>query len=153
MRPMWCAALLWSHPMAVDVPTITAQILARLTANAAVLAALGAGATGIVHGDELKRYTKESPMPARPILAYRWGPIGGRSFEMRPLLLHLWPYDDPAQHYTRINALLPLLEAAFYPPDCIPFGRIEATTTGQEFPDQVLGLLTRPITFAFTTRG
>lgn len=139
--------------MAVDVPTITAQILARLTVDAGVIAALGAGAAGIVHGDELKRYIKGTPMPTRPILAYRWGPIGGSSFEMRPVLLTLWPYDDPAQRYTRINALLPLLERAFYPPDCIPFGRIEATNTGQEFPDQVLGLLTRPITFAFTTRG
>ncbi len=149
--------------MAVDVPTITAQILARLTTDAAgsaVRAVLGAGADGIVHGDQLKRYTKQYPMPARPLIAYRWGPITGASFEMRALLLTFWPYDDPpepgddpTQRYARINSLLPLLEQTFYPPDCIPFGRIEATNTGQEFPDQVLGLLTRPITFAFMTRG
>jgi hypothetical protein len=144
--------------MAVDVATITAQLLARLTtdsAGAAVRGALGAAAASIVHGDALKQYVDGSPMPARPILAYRWGPIGGRAFEMRPILLNLWLYDDadPAQRYARINALLPLIQKAYYPPDCIPFGRTEPGIAGQEFPDPVLGLLARTLQIVFTTRG
>lgn len=142
--------------MAVDVPTRTAQILARLTADsagAAVRDALGAGAASIIHGEELKRYTKENPMPTRPLIAYRWGPIDGQSFEMRGLLLNLWLYDDPGQRYTRINALLPLIEQAYYPPDCIPFGRIAATNTGQEFPDLTLGLVARTLQLRYITRG
>jgi hypothetical protein len=151
--------------MAVDVPTITGQLLGRLTtdlAGAAVRAALGLGppatatkADCIVHGDKLKQYVDGLPMPARPLIAYRWGPIGGRAFEMRPVLLNLWLYDDadPTQRYSRITALLPLVQALYYPPDCIPFGRTEAANVGQEYPDPVLGLLARTLQITFTTRG
>lgn len=151
--------------MAIDVPTITAQLLARLTSDAAgaqVRAALGLGppplatkADCIVHGDRLKQFVDGMPMPARPIIAYRWGPIGGRAFEMRPVLLNLWLYDDAdgTVRYARISALIPLVQALYYPPDCIPFGRTETANIGQEFPDPVLGLLARTIQITYTTRG
>lgn len=135
----------------VDIQLVTSQFWSRLVSDAAgasVRAALGAGATSIIHADQLA----VEPRPARPLLALRGGSLTGQSSQMRPLTWRWWIYDDPGQMYWRINGLVPLIEQA-YPRLCIPHGEITVGIVSDERPDTTLGLLMRSIQFIYTTRG
>lgn len=149
--------------MAVDVQAFTSQAFERLKSSAAtdaagvaigplVRAALGAGADSIIHAEELKQYGEDNPAPARPLLAFRSGPIAGQSYDMRPLLFTWWVYDDPGEGYYAINGLLTLIERA-YPPNAIPFAHTAVANIGQETTDPVLGWAVRTLQLAITTRG
>lgn len=142
----------------VDLQSYTALVFGRLksdSAGAAVRAALGAGAASVIHAEELKKYstTNGTPAPARPLLAFRSGPVAGSSYDMRVPLYTWWIYDDTEQGYWRINALQVLIERAYYPPHCIPFAHIATANIGQETDDPVLGWATRTLQLALTTRG
>ncbi len=135
----------------VDIQLVSSQFWARLASDAAgasVRAALGAGATSIIHADQLAI----EPRPARPLLAGRGGQLTGQSGEMRQLWWRWWVYDDPTQMYWRINGLLPLIEQA-YPLHALPHGEIRVGIVTDERPDTTLKLLTRSIQLIYTTRG
>lgn len=130
--------------MVIDLAAINSLFFNQLktsSAGAAVRAAAGAGATSIIPSEQLRR----EPRPARVLLAWRGGSVGGRSGDMRGITGTWWIYDDPAQGYARIDAMIPLVEAA-YPIDCITFGETRVTLIGQAGEDpQLGGLLFRPL--------
>lgn len=96
-----------------NAATITALILARVTADAAgadVRARLGAGAASALMADQLQ---PGAPLlPARPLLALDVlptgtdGPVDRSSYRW-------WIYDDPEQGTARIDALAAALALAY----------------------------------------
>lgn len=130
--------------MPPDLAAINGLLYAQLKtalAGAAVRAALGAGAASIIPANQLR----QEPRPARVLLVWRGGSVGGASGEMRPLTGVWWIYDDPNQGYARIDALVPLIEAA-YPVACLAWGETRVTLIGQGTEDATLGgLLVRPL--------
>jgi hypothetical protein len=122
---------------APNLATINGLLFARLksdTAGAAVRAALGAGAASVIPATHLRR----EPRPVRPMLVWRGSSVGGQSGEMRDIIGTWWIYDDPAQGFARIDALIPLIEAA-YPIDVIDPGETRITLIGQQSEDAALG--------------
>lgn len=134
--------------MVIDLATINGLLYARLkseAAGASVRAALGAGAASIIPAEKLR----VEPRPARVLLAWRGGPVGGQSGEMRGIIGTWWIYDDPGQGYARIDALVPLVEAA-YPRDALAWGETRITLVGQASEDATLGgLLVRPVQLSY----
>lgn len=111
-------------------------------ASVAVRAALGAGATSVISADDL---SVES-LPARPYIALRGGPIlGSPDYDMQRMTATWWVYDDPIRKFSRIDALIALVAAA-YPaddPTVIPFVDIRRLAVSQQAHDQKLG--NRPV--------
>ena len=139
--------------LGVDLQLITSQVWARVASDMdapalAARAALGAGATSIIHAKDLNK----DALPARLFLALRGGTLGGQSGQMRPFRIHWFIYDDPAEGYWRINGLVPLIEQV-YTEFCIPHGRVVVGPVGDEFHDEKLDLFTRSIQLTYTTRG
>jgi hypothetical protein len=134
--------------MPPDLAAINGLLYARLksdTAGAAVRAALGAGAAGIIPAERLR----VEPRPARVLLVWRGGSVGGQSGEMRGVTGVWWCYDDPNQGYARIDALVPLIEAA-YPLSALAWGETRITMIGQATEDATLGgLLVRPLQLTY----
>ena len=130
--------------MPPDLAAINGLLYARLksdVAGAAVRAALGAGAASIIPAEKLR----QEPRPARVLLVWRGGSVGGQSGDMRAITGVWWIYDDPHQGYARIDALAPLIEAA-YPRDCVAWGETRISLIGQATEDATLGgLLVRPL--------
>jgi len=130
--------------MVIDLAAINGLLYAQLktaAAGAAVRAALGAGAASIIPAEKLR----QEPRPARVLLVWRGGSVGGSSGDMRPITGVWWVYDDPHQGYARIDALVPLVEAA-YPLDCVAWGETKISLVGQATEDATLGgLLARPV--------
>jgi len=117
--------------MAFDPAAIAAQFFARLkidAAGAALRAALPAGAAGLVVAKDLKKAT-----PAPPFGVLRQGPATGDADAVRRLLLTWWWYDDVAYECSRINLLLPLIEAA-YPRHWTTVGDTQIVGPGAEIP-------------------
>lgn len=136
--------------LGVDLQQRTIQVfdqLAVAAAGSAVRAALGDGASSIMHAERLNAAT----LPGRPLLALRGGAMPGQSGEMRIPVWRWWVYDDPDRRYYRINGLIPLIEQA-YPFYCMPFGKVAISGVSEEYPvDPSLGLLARVIALAFYT--
>jgi len=133
---------------APNLATINGLLFARLksdAAGAAVRAALGAGAQSVIPAEQLRR----EPRPARLMAVWRGGSVGGASGDMRGITGTWWIYDDPPQGYARIDALIPLIEAA-YPLDVIAPGETRITLIGQQSEDGTLGgLLVRPVQLTY----
>jgi len=136
----------------VDVQARTADVFARLkshSAGTAVRAALGNGANSVIPAEDLKA----KPPPATPFLALRGGPVAGAGIEMRIPIWTWYLYDDVQAGYWRVNGLIPLIEQA-YPPQAVPYGRIQVVAIGGETSDPALnGLLVRTVQLAYYTRG
>jgi hypothetical protein len=134
--------------MPPDLATLNGLLYAQLKtalAGGAVRAALGAGAASIIPAEKLR----QEPRPARPLLVWRGGSVGGQSGDMRPITGVWWAYDDPGQGYARIDALVPLIEAA-YPRDALAWGETRITLIGQATEDATLdGLLVRPVQLTY----
>jgi hypothetical protein len=131
----------------IDLAAINGLLYAQLktaTAGAplrAALVAMGASVASIIPAEKLR----VEPRPARVLLAWRGGSVGGQSGDMRPISCVWWLYDDPAQGYARIDALVPLIEAA-YPLECVAWGETRVSFVGQATEDATLGgLLVRPL--------
>jgi hypothetical protein len=138
--------------MPLDPAAITASFFAVLksdAAGAAVRDILGAQAASVVMADDLKL----ASLPRPPFLALRPGPITGARYQVRTCFFTWWVYDEAALRFTRINAVLPLIEAA-YTAHVIPYGRTDlAGGISQEIPrDRALERPTRSITLTYTTR-
>jgi hypothetical protein len=122
---------------APNLASINGLLFARLKSDAAgtaVRAALGAGAASIIPAHQLRR----EPRPVRLMAVWRGSSVGGQSGQMRDIIGTWWIYDDPAQGYARIDALIPLMEAA-YPLDTISPGETRITLIGQQSEDATLG--------------
>jgi len=137
--------------MALSPADITASFFAVLkssTAGAAVRAALGAQGASVIPADDLK-----TAGLVFPLVALRAGPITGERYQPRACFFTWWVYDEAIKRFTRINQILPLIEAA-YTAHIIAYGRTDlAGGISQEIPeDRALGRPTRSITFTYTTR-
>lgn len=134
--------------MVIDLASISGLLYAQLktaAAGAAVRAVLGAGAASIIPAERLRH----EPRPARVLLVWRGGSVGGASGEMRPASGVWWVYDDPGQGYARIDAVVPLIEAA-YPRDALAWGDTRITLIGQATEDATLGgLLVRAVQLTY----
>jgi hypothetical protein len=129
-----------------------AQLYERLkshAAGAAVRAATGPGtAAGVIPAHLLRK-----PLPAPPFLVGRAGVISGQSGDMRGIVFTWWIYDEPAQGYARIDALIDLVIAA-YPLQAVAWGKTRVTGIGQQGEDSSLGgLLMCPIQLTYSRRG
>jgi hypothetical protein len=133
--------------VAIDLTATNASLYAVLKSDAAgagVRAATGPGtAAGVIPAHLLKQ-----PRPARPLVVWRGGVVGGESDQLRSVNGTWWVYDDPEQGSVRINTIISLIESA-YPPDAIASGRTTVTGIGQEIEDISLGLLARAITLTY----
>lgn len=103
---------------------------------------------GIIPAHLLRR-----ALPTRPFLAARAGGISGQEGDMRAVVLTWWIYDDPAQGYVRIDALIDLVRAA-YPIDAVAHGETRVTQIGQQTEDAALGgLLACPVQITYLRRS
>lgn len=99
-----------------DVNELNQLLVEAVSSNSDVVALLGDGAAGVFHARHLE--DKESMAKrARPLLAWREGPIIDSQRIASIYTLNWYVYDDPDQGYYRINALLPLLGKAFVAAD------------------------------------
>lgn len=134
--------------MVIDLASINGLLYAQLktaTAGAPVRAALGAGAASIIPAERLRQESH----PARVLLVWRGGSVGGQSGDIRPITGVWWVYDDPHQGYARIDTLVPLIEAA-YPRNALAWGETRVSFVGQATEDATLGgLLVRPIQITY----
>lgn len=132
-----------------DPQALIAAVFARLAeddAGAPVRDLLGAGAGSIIHARRLR----DQVLPLRPILALRAGSQVPLERVLNQASFTWWVYDDPAQDYARINALLRPISDAYdrrrYPlaTPTVAAGSVQIQA-GQETEDTALGLLVRPV--------
>ena len=133
--------------MSLDPQALTAALWTRHTSQTALIAALGNGSASVIHADHLGT----QPFPARPFLALRSAGIAGASREMRTCVWWWWIYDDIARGYRRINAIIPLIEAAY--PLHATGAYWEIASIGAETIDEQLGLLVRSLQVAAYLRA
>jgi hypothetical protein len=138
--------------MTIALASARALLYARLksdAAGAAVRAATGPGsADGVIPAHLLRK-----PRPATPFLVGRAGVISGQSDAMRGVVFIWWIYDDPAQGYARIDALIDLVGAA-YPLGALAWGETRVTLIGQQGEDASLGgLLMCPVQITYLRRA
>lgn len=118
------------------------------SAGAAVRAALGSTAS-VVGKEDLN----SGALPTAPFLALQWGPEGGPRTGVRTYFPTWWVYDDVGRGFYRINALLPLIEAA-YPANAIAYCYVDFLNKTGEIRDANLGLLPcRSFPFQIKMRG
>jgi hypothetical protein len=138
----------------IDLMTLDAPIFARLatdSAGAAVRALLPGGGAAVMMVEDMRvEGLKLAALPARPILALRYGPtpLVGRIVN-RPLY-QWYAYGDPSAGYGPLRALVgPISEA--YKPDVTAsdaaIGDIEVSA-GAQARDDNLKLLVQIITVA-----
>jgi hypothetical protein len=143
--------------MALDIVSATTSFfntLATDSAGSAVRAQLvtyGSSASSIVPADFLKKYNNASPMPVRPLIAYRGSVITGNSRTVNEMFVKWFIYDDEQFQYYRINTLIPLIVAA-YPENAIPHAYIEYSGASQEAPDPAYQMPVRSLTFVIKNR-
>jgi hypothetical protein len=126
------------------------NVLKTDSAGTAVRAALGDGATSVIPKEDLNK-----PLPATPFVVFQWigQPSGGsRNRGIRTYYPIWFLYDDIVKQYFRLEALIPLIEAA-YPEDAIKMCYTDFLPV-RELPDK--GLLNMPaksMAFTIKTRG
>jgi hypothetical protein len=136
----------------IDLSALTAAVWDRLASDAAgadVRAALGAGATSVLMAEDLRieGLTVEE-LPARPLLALRRGavPVVGRVVNTP---VYTWyAYDDIDVGYGQLEALVPLVAAAYQ--SLLSIGTVGAgqieVSAGAQTRSQAPALLLCPIT-------
>lgn len=100
---------------ALTITTVKAAFYAVLTSDSAIVAALGAGASGAI-----LRGAFRAPHPVAPFAVLGFGTMTGARQDVRTLFPTLWLYDDDLYAHVRLNALAALIEAA-YTSDCIAY--------------------------------
>lgn len=123
-------------------------VLRTDSAGAAVRAALvGDGAAAVIWAADLKL-----TLPRPPFVALNVGPVVGKRQDVRQHTFTWFVYDDAPRRWSRIDAIIPLIEAA-YPADAITFGDTNIVSISQPFTDFALGSRpARSIQFVYTTR-
>jgi len=123
------------------------NVLKTDSAGSAVRAALGNLGESVITRDDLD----SSNLPAAPFLVMQWGAEGGARTGVRSFFPTWWAYDT--KRYFRINALLPLIEAA-YPEGAIAYCYTDFLNKTGEIKDANLGYLPcRGFPFQIKTRG
>lgn len=124
------------------------NVLYSASAGTAVRAALGNGATSVIAREDLTA----TSLPTPPFIALQWGTGGGpRNREVRTFLPVWWLYDAPAQRHFRLEALIPLIEAA-YAEDAIRMCYLDFLPV-RELTDAALNMPVKSFPFQIRTRG
>jgi hypothetical protein len=118
------------------------------SAGAAVRAALGAGAASVVERNKINA----ASLPATPFLALQWGVKGGPRTGVRQYFPTWWIYDSPLHWMTRIEALIPLIEAA-YPEDAISMCWLDFLPVREVIDESLGNLPGQGFPFHIKTRG
>jgi hypothetical protein len=123
-------------------------VLRTDSTGAAVRTALvGDGASAVIWAADLK-----IALPRSPFVALAIGPVVGKRQDVRQHVLTWFVYDDAPRRWSRIDAIIPLIETA-YPADAITFGDTNIVSISQPFTDAALGSRpARSIQFVYTTR-
>jgi len=141
-----------------DVNALTASIYNRLfsdSAGSATRAALGNGASSVIHTKELSETrATDIVLPTPAFVALRPGPAPTSDRLIQNPTFRWYIYDDPARGYYRINALLPLIATA-YDFETNPLsltsgaiGLVEIGNPSAEIQDEKLGLFVRYLTLS-----
>lgn len=117
-------------------------------ASVAVRAALGAGASSVIVREGLTQ-----PLPAFPFVALQWPRGGGPRNRGLKRFYPIWfLYDQPSYRYSRLDPLIPLIEAA-YPEDELTMCYLDFIEV-RELTDEALnGLPAKAMPFEIRTRG
>lgn len=118
------------------------------TASVAVRSALGNGVNSIVRADELTKDT----IPTLPCLALRWQSGGGARYQVQRYYPFWYIYDGLQKYWTRIDAIIPLILAAYAEPDCIAYCDTDYRQWSGEITDEKLELRCKYIPFIVSTR-
>jgi hypothetical protein len=127
----------------LDPATVQSALYALLatsvsSAAVAVRAALGNGAASIITRDNLDALA----LPLPPFLVFASGQVNGAyGWDVQRMEPAWWLYDDPVQGFTRIDALIPLIDAAIPPddPTVIPYCDVRRAGATQPIYDSKLG--------------
>lgn len=141
-----------------DVNALTTAVYNRLfsdSAGSATRAALGNGASSVIHAKELsERRANDIILPTPAFVALRPGPVPTSDRLVQNPTFRWYLYDDPARGYYRINALLPLIATA-YDFEASPLsitsgavGLVEIGNPSAEIQDEKLGLFVRFLTLS-----
>ncbi len=117
------------------------------TASVALRAALGAGTNSVLEAEDIN----VAVLPTTPFIALRWGTIGGPRDQVQRYFPTWWIYDALPQRWDRIDAILPLLTAA-YPLEAINYCEIDYLTASAEVTDHGLNLRAKAQPFTIGTR-
>jgi hypothetical protein len=132
--------------------TLVFNKLATHSDGTAVRAALGNGASSVIHAKELAdTRATDLVLPARPFVALRPGAIPTTDRVIEQPQFTWFVYDDPDRGYYRINALLPLIANAYLGDSATPIqlttsasvGLVTVDSPSQETADDKLALLMR----------
>jgi len=143
--------------MSLDPASINTAFLALLktssgTAAVALRDALGSGASSIITRDTLDPFS----LPTPPFLVLASGQVSGAyAWETQRMYPAWWLYDDPVQGFARIDALIPLIDAAIPPddPTVIPYCEVRRAGATQPIYDSKLGdRPTRSLPYQITWR-
>lgn len=137
----------------IDLAALTSAVYDRLhsdDAGAAVRAALGAGAASVLMAEDLRiEGLAVRALPARPIVALRRGAMPTTQRAIVDVPVYTWhAYDDPDIGYGRLEALLPLIAAAYQDvptPATVGVGEI-AVSAGAQTRSSAPALLLCPVT-------
>ena len=131
----------------LDIAAIVAAQYAQLATDSAG-AQVRAAVAGIITADDL-----DKPLPGDLFVAFRERPIGGQSYEIRPIVAEWWIYDVRSQGTTRINHMLNLIQTAYEPFSCIPHCDTRITQIGAPQIDTTRNRMTRFLQLTSYTRG
>lgn len=137
----------------IDLSALTTAVYDRLasdTQGADVRGALGAGAASVLMAEDLRvEGLTVDALPARPIVALRRGAVPTTQRAIVDVPIYTWyAYDDPDVGYGRIEALVPLIGAAYQElltPSGVGVGDIEVSA-GAQARQTAPALLLCPIT-------
>lgn len=125
------------------------NVLKTDSAGTSVRTALGAGASSVIHRTEL------STLPARPFVALSWGDTAGggaRNRAVRNFYPVWFLYDDALYKWSRLEALIPLIEAA-YPEDAIAMCYLDFLPVRELTDRAVSQMPAKSMPFHIVTRG
>jgi hypothetical protein len=95
-----------------NIAVLTATVYSRLktdTEGASVRAAVGVGASSVIHAGDLDAAT----LPPRPFVALRRGPCTPVNLSEWRAYFTWWLYDSPEQGYYRLDSLIRLVGQAY----------------------------------------
>lgn len=137
----------------MTIAATTYAQLATASEGAAVRAALGSAAS-IIPADTLRTFTDAQALPARPFIAYRGGSQSGNRRDGSRAQFRWWIYDDARYGYSRINALIPLMIAAYPDEDALSDLYTVFNGASDERPDAaIFQMPCRSLTFTAFTRS
>ncbi len=137
----------------LDPQSITSSFYTVATGNAALVAALASGTSGIIHAQALAASrANDIVLPTPVFIALRGGAIAGARQDVRNLFFTWYIYDTPDRGFWRINGVIPLIESAYPKDSAIPYSYTDVVSIGSETLDSALNLLVRSIQFIVKIR-